>query len=232
MEYIYQEAFAGCNALECVKVLATTPPFAYDNTFSNYNVSLYVPEASVSAYQATNPWSKFTSFNALTGGDVETKVCAKPTISYDKGKLTFYCDTEDATCQYTITDTDIKSGSGNEIQLGVTYNISVFATKNGYQNSETTTATLCWIDVDPKTDGITNGVAQIPANAVLIQSEGGIVKVEGIDDGTPVTIYTSDGKQTGSAICRNGAALVGTSIQPGNVATVRIGEKSVKVVVK
>ena len=115
--------------------------------------------------------------------------------------------------------------------MSVTYNISVYATKSGYEDSETATATLCWIDVDPQTEGITNGVANIPANAVLIQSEGGIVKVEGIDDGTPVTIYTPDGKQAGSAVCRNGAALVGTSIQPGNVAIVKIGDKSVKVAV-
>ena len=67
---------------------------------------------------------------------------------------------------------------------------------------------------------------------VLIQSEGGILKVEGVDDGTLVTVYTPDGKQAGSAVCRNGAALVGTSIQPGNTAIVKIGEKSVKVIVK
>jgi hypothetical protein len=67
---------------------------------------------------------------------------------------------------------------------------------------------------------------------VLIQSEGGILKVEGVDDGTQVAVYTPDGKQAGSAVCRNGAALVGTSIQPGNTAIVKIGEKSVKVIVK
>ena len=51
-------------------------------------------------------------------------------------------------------------------------------------------------------------------------------------DGTQVAVYTPDGKQAGSAVCRNGAALVGTNIQPGNTAIVKIGEKSVKVIVK
>ena len=146
--------------------------------------------------------------------------------------MTFTSETEGAVCQYSITDTDIKAGSGNEVQLGVTYNISVYATKLGYENSETATATLCWIDVEPKTEGITDGVAQVPSEAVLIQSEGGILKVEGVDDGTQIAVYTPDGKQAGSAVCSNGAALVGTSIQPGNTAIVKIGEKSVKVIIK
>ena len=75
-------------------------------------------------------------------------------------------------------------------------------------------------------------MAQVPSKAVLIQSEGGILKVEGIDDGTQVAVYTPDGKQAGSAVCRNGAALVGTSIQPGNTAIVKIGERVVKFLIK
>ena len=68
---------------------------------------------------------------------------------------------QEDTAGYSITDTDIKAGSGNEVQLGVTYNISVFAAKAGYDNSETATATLCWIDQQPKTEGITNGIANL-----------------------------------------------------------------------
>ena len=56
--------------------------------------------------------------------------------------------------------------------------------------------------------------------------------MEGVDDGTQVSVYTPDGKQAGSAVCRTGAALVGTSILSGNTAIVKIGEKSVKVIVK
>ena len=202
------------------------------NTFNN--ATLYVPKGTIEKYKATDGWKDFLFIEEGTGGGATptTQKCEKPTISYENGKLTFSCATEGAVCQYSITDTDIKAGSGNEVQLGVTYNISVYATKSGYDNSETATATLCWIDKEPTTEGITDGVAQIPSKAVLIQSEGGILKVEGVDDGTQVAVYTPDGKQAGSAICRNGAALVGTNIQPGNTAIVKIGEKSVKVIVK
>jgi len=168
-----------------------------------------------------------------SGGDTPTtQKCEKPTISYENGKLTFSCATEGATCQYSITDTDIKAGSGNEVQLGVTYNISVFAAKAGYENSETATATLCWIDQQPKTEGITNGIANIPAQAVLIQSKGGSIKVQGVDEGTQVNVYGINGSQAGSAISQGGAATINTNLQPGSVAIVKIDRKSVKVVIK
>ena len=203
------------------------------NTFNN--ATLYVPKGTIDKYKATDGWKDFLFIEEGEGpgGDTPTKQkCEKPTISYENGKLTFTSETEGAVCQYSITDTDIKAGSGNEVQLGVTYTISVFAAKAGYENSETTTATLCWIDHQPKTEGITNGIANIPANAVLIQSEGGSIKVQGVDEGTQVNVYSANGTQAGSAISQSGAATINTNLRPGSIAIVKIGQKSVKVVIK
>ena len=202
------------------------------NTFNN--ATLYVPNGTIDKYKATDGWKDFVFIEEGTGGGdtPTTQKCEKPTISYENGKLTFTSETEGAVCQYSITDTDIKAGSGNEVQLGVTYNISVYATKSGYDNSETATATLCWIDASPKTEGITNGIANIPAQAVLIQSEGGSIKVQGVDEGTQVNVYGINGTQAGSAISQSGAAIVNTNLQPGSIAIVKIGQKSVKVAMK
>lgn len=115
------------------------------NTFNN--ATLYVPVGTIEKYRATEGWKDFLFIEEGTdpngGGTPETKKCATPTIGYKNGKLTFNCATEGAVCQSIITDTDISSYSVNEVQLGVTYNISVYATKAGYENSETVTATLC-----------------------------------------------------------------------------------------
>ena len=203
------------------------------NTF--LNATLYVPKGTIDKYKATDGWKDFVFIeegNGSGGDTPTTQKCEKPTISYENGKLTFTSETEGAVCQYSITDTDIKAGSGNEVQLGVTYNISVYATMSGYDNSETATATLCWIDQQPKTEGITNGIANIPANAVLIQSEGGSIKVQGVDEGTQVNVYSINGTQAGSAISQSGAATINTNLQPGSIAIVKIGQKSVKVAIK
>ena len=93
-------------------------------------------------------------------------------------------------------------------------------------------AALGWIDATPQTEGITNGVAHIAAHPALLKTDNGFITVEGVDEGTQVAVYTPDGKQAGSAVSRNGAALVGTSIQPGNTAIVKIGNKTVKVIVR
>ena len=44
VEYIFQEAFAGCQNLKQVNVLSENPPFLSDNSFSNYDITLCVPE--------------------------------------------------------------------------------------------------------------------------------------------------------------------------------------------
>jgi hypothetical protein len=162
----------------------------------------------------------------------ETPKCEKPTISYENGQLKMSCATEGVEYVTDITDADIKKHYDATISLTATYNISVYAAKAGYENSETATATLCWIDQQPKTEGITNGIANIPAQTVLIQSEGGSIKVQGVDEGTQVNVYGINGSQAGSAISQGGAATINTNLQPGSVAIVKIGRKSVKVVIK
>ena len=206
------------------------------NTFNN--ATLYVPKGTIEKYKATTGWKDFFFIEEGVGpgGDTpqpptpEPQKCEKPTISYENGKLTFTSATEGAVCQYSITDTDIKAGSGNEVQLVVTYNISVYATKSGYENSETATATLCWIDKEPVID--VTGISQVPAQAVLIQSEGGVLTIQGLDDGQQVRVYGIDGTQAGAAVSRNGQATVGTNLKAGSVVIIKIGDRSVKVAIK
>lgn len=235
IETISQKAFANCPELTDLYCNAENVPSAKSDTFEGSHIeqaTLHVPDASVNLYKTEEPWKNFKEIVGVNGTPSEPTKCEKPTIIYKNGELAFSSATEGVEFVADITDSDVKKHYSATISLTATYNINVYATKTGYDNSDVATATLCWVTQEPQTEGITNGVAQIPAKAVLIQSDGGIVKVEGIDDGTPVTIYTPDSKQAGSAVSRNGAALVGTSIQPGNVAIVKIGEKSVKVVVK
>ena len=93
-------------------------------------------------------------------------------------------------------------------------------------------ATEGWKDFVFIEEGISNGVADIPANAVLIQGEGGTIKVHGCNDGEQVSVYSINGTKAGSAVSQNGSASINTTLQPGNVAIVKIGEKSVKIIMK
>ena len=155
-----------------------------------------------------------------------------PTISYADHKLSFECETEDVEFVYEITDEDIKSGTANEVELTVTYNVSVYAKKALFDNSEAATATLCWVDQEPVIHTDISEAVEFTAAPVLIQSYGGIVTVQGAADGTPVSIYTTAGTQAGSAVSQHSMARINTNMQPGTIAIIKIGDKSVKTVVK
>ena len=199
------------------------------NTFDN--ATLYVPVGTIEKYKATDGWKNFLFIEEGTGGSspITPQKCEKPTISYQNGNLRFNCATEGAVCQSTITDTDITSYSSNEIQLGVTYNISVYATKLGYENSDVAKATLSWIDVEPKTEGIENSIAQVRANAVLIHSDNGTLNIHGAADGAYIGIYTTSGVLVGSAISTGALTTIATNLRIGEIAIVKIGDKSVKI---
>ena len=115
----------------------------------------------------------------------------------------------------------------------MTYNISVYATREGYADSEVVTATLCWIDAEPRTEGLAeDAVTEINALPVLIQTQGGTISVKGIDNGMEVSAYSVDGKKEGFAISEAGQAVINTNLTSGNIAVVKIGEKAIKVQIK
>ncbi len=73
------------------------------------------------------------------GDEPDTKKCATPTIIIENGKLMFCCETEGVEYVSTICSEDVKTHNTSEISLTTTYHVSVYATKSGYQNSETVT---------------------------------------------------------------------------------------------
>ena len=206
--------------------------FAY--SYIEYT-TLHVPAASIEAYRAAEPWKNFKSIVTIDGETPEEEKCATPTISYENHRLKFGCETEGVEYVYEIKDADVKKGYDSEVELTATYQISVYATKAGMKNSETATATLCWIDQEPKIeemDEITTNVRHLTARAVLIKSEDGTLTIENAEEGQPVAAYTTDGRQLGTATARLGRAVIATRLQPGSIAVVKVGQKSVKVVVR
>ncbi|MBR4921521.1 MAG: leucine-rich repeat domain-containing protein [Prevotella sp.] len=239
---IYERAFANCPELTDVYCYAEKVPSmmdqnrnpstdAFEDSFIEY-VILHVPQASINTYKSVAPWSGFKNIISLEGPTPETQKCATPIISYDNGKLKYDCETDGVEFISEITDVDIKRYYDATISLTATYNISVYATKSGYDNSDVATATLCWIDQEPQIDGIINEEKRVVADAVLIQSNGGVLTIQGVDDGTKVNVYNSAGVLTGSAIGKNGQAMINTNLQTGSIAIVMIGDKAVKVIVK
>lgn len=226
-------AFRECPSLKDFYCYADVLPDTEEDVFENSNTgnaTLHVPASSIDTYRSTKPWKYFK--NIVTLEKAELLKCALPTISYQKGKLLFSCETEEVEFVSEITDSDIKKNYDAETSLTATYHISVYATKAGYENSDIATATLCWIDQQPQTKGITNVVANIPARAVLIKNSDCVLSVNGTEEGTPISVYDISGKLVGSATSTSGQTNIITSLQPGSIGIVMLGDKSVKVLMR
>ena len=77
-----------------------------------------------------------------------------------------------------------------------------------------------------------NGIAELVLQNVSIQAQGGSITVEGAADGTAISVYSSDGMLQGTAVADKGIATLSTSLQAGSIAFVKVGEKTVKVLMK
>ena len=141
------QAFYACDIEEVISKIEN--PFSIssntfnDNTFNN--CKLYVPIGTIEKYNTTEGWKNFAF--------IEEMRCEKPTIAYKDGILVFSCATEGVTYQYNISSS-IKSGEGNNIDFTPKFTITAYATKDGYDNSET--ATLEVSIGDANCDGIIN----------------------------------------------------------------------------
>ena len=147
------------------------------NTFNN--ASLYVPVGTIDKYKETPGWQDFLFMEEGTGpngGDMPgDQKCAKPTISVIDGKLSFSCDTEDVEYHYAISNNSPASGVGNDVPFSQKYTITVYASKNGYENSDTATAeitTTVGLTGDANGDGVVDAadVVKVANNIIGIKN--------------------------------------------------------------
>ena len=168
----------------------------------------------------------------VTGTFVAVPKCATPTIKYEKGQLSFTCDTEGAEFVSEITDADVTQHHSATISLTATYNISVYAQVPNHAPSDIARATLCWIDTEPTKEGMIEGITNVSAKAVLIQSNGNVLTIQGADLGTSINVFDVSGKKVGGAVVDSETTNVKTSLARGQVGIVNICDKSVKVIIK
>ena len=226
--------FVGCSGLTKITCKNPTPPGLGSEVFSNntYLVStLYVPD--VEAYMNTySDWKNFKDITKIISGDEDKPVdpCAKPTIGYADGQLMFTDATEGAKYHYTLTCSDATSDKYNEdgcVDLAACYDISVYATADGYKPSDKATAKLYWM----KNDGslTTDNINAAKMRGVVVAAEGGIVTVSGLSDGEKVEFYAVDGKLIGAQKASGGTTSIATS---EHVVICKMGGASIKILVK
>jgi hypothetical protein len=150
-------AFCFCSAMTFVTSLAMTPPGANDDAFDNYNIPLYVSKDVLTDYQAASPWNKFSSIQ------VARLKCATPTIHYVDGIISFSSETPDVEFKSSVE----KTITGTSISPDGEYTVKVYATKDGYDDSDVASFAVT-LELEPqKGDVDGDGVIDI-ADAVRI----------------------------------------------------------------
>jgi hypothetical protein len=79
---------------------------------------------------------------AVTFEAIPMPQCSTPTIAMKDGKVHFECETEGVEFNYEILPNGALSGKGNDLYITPSYTIKVYASKDGYQDSDTATLVI------------------------------------------------------------------------------------------
>ena len=224
------ECFSGCKALQTVYFKGNVPRiYGSRGTGIPYTCIIKVPveyhqdykKAFGSNYKYIYPW------NLNEPGDKSTTPCATPSVSYESGKLKFACETAGAIYHYTINDKDMATDAFSEdgkVSLSAAYHISVYATADGYTQSQKVLATLYWINANIETK-----INPTKTRGIVASAHDGIVSISGLDNGEVVKFYAADGKLLGSSSAVGGVASCAVSEK---MVIAKIGMDTIKVLMK
>ena len=225
--------FYGCSGLETVY-------FKGKKCNSNYaylkipTISIImVPTEYLQEYKnAFGPDYKYIyAWNPDGSGDDTKPVtqCATPSVSYESRELMFACETAGAEYHYTITDADMASDAYSKegkVTLSAAYNISVYATADGYKASDKAEATLYWINANLDTG---TNINMVKTRGVVASAHDGIITLSGLDNGEVVKFYATDGKYLGSSVAANGTASYAVN---ESLVIAKVGKDSIKIAMK
>ena len=227
------ECFRKCQNLETVYFEGKYCRSNYANLYIPTTSIIKVPTEYLQGYKDSfGPDYKYIyAWNPDETGDDNKPVtqCSTPSISYESGQLMFACETTGAKYHYTITDTDIKSDAlseNGEISLSAAYNISVYATADGYKASDKAEATLYWINANLDTG---TNINMVKTRGVVAFAHDGIITLSGLDNDEVVKFYAADGKYLGSSVAANGAASFAVN---ESLVIAKVGKDSIKIAVK
>ena len=225
--------FSGCKNLETVYFEGKYCRSNYANLKIPKTSIIKVPTEYLQGYKDSfgSDYQYIYAWNPDETGDDNKPVtqCSTPSISYESGKLMFACETTGAKYNYTITDTDIKSDAlseNGEVSLSAAYNISVYATADGYKASDKAEATLYWVNANLDTG---TNINMVKTRGVVASAHDGIITLSGLDNGEVVKFYATDGKYLGSSVAANGAASYAVN---ESLVIAKVGKDSIKIAMK
>ena len=228
-----RSCFEGCLNLETVYFKGKYCRSNYANLNIPTTSIIKVPTEYLQGYKDSfgSDYKYIYAWNPDGSGDDTKPVtqCATPSVSYESGELKFASETAGAEYHYTITDADMASDAYSKegkVTLSAAYNISVYATADGYKASDKAEATLYWVNANLDTS---TNINMVKTRGVVASAHDGIITLSGLDNGEVVKFYATDGKYLGSSVAANGSASYAVN---ESLVIAKVGKDSIKIAVK
>lgn len=170
----------------------------------------------------------------FVGKEEEHLTCSKPEISYADGRLFFRSETEGVHFVSTITSSDCATKTVKDaISITGTYEISVYAAKQGYENSPRATAVLIWtsgnLDSDSETAVRDVYSQKLP---VIISQENRKLIIKGTETINRIDLISVNGDRISSLYPNSSITSVDISRYVGQIIIIKIGDKTAKFLIK
>ena len=233
--------FNGCTGLTSI-IIPNSVTCIGDFTFNNCTglTSITIPNSVTSignaAFSSCSSLTSVTIPNSVTSiGDFAFSSCSSLTsitigsgVNYI-GSLAFaYCSNRtDVYCyaeNIPNTNTDAFDGSYPE---KATLHVPD-ASLQAYKTTDPWSSFGMIAGLSTEINPIENG----DTTPVLIQNNGGTLTIQGVADGTLISVYTTAGIQAGTTVSQNSHATISTSMQQGDIAIIKIGERNIKFLLK
>ena len=156
---IGSRTFAYCS--ELVEIFCYAEIIPYSSNIFRYSdiqyATLHVPADLIGAYRSTAPWNEILNIVPIEGEIPKVNKCATPTIEYSNGNVICNCETDGVKYIYQIAPVTVQRESeSGRFAFAPTYEIKVYAKREGYKDSDTVSLIVSLTNV-----GDVNGDGQV-----------------------------------------------------------------------
>ena len=237
LSYISSYAFCGCNSLTSVVIPNSVKGISLcafmSCALTSVTIGEGVTEIGRNAFQSCPLKSVVIPNSVNRIRDEAFMGCGQlVTITMGNGinsiQQSAFADCPEITDVYCHA-TSVPATSSNAFEGSYAEAITLHVPEAALENYK---ATAPWSGFKEVVAISPSGISKLEASETSVKCEGDQLTVEGINDGQAVELYSLNGEKRGSAVGKNGAARIDTNVRPGSIVVVKMGEKSVKVIVK
>ena len=234
---IGSSVFSGCSSLTSITIgngVTSIDDYTFDGCSSLTSITIGSRVTSIGNY-AFRYCSSLTNIT-IPNSVINIKTCAfqdcdgLKSITIPDGVISIrdyaFCDCDGLTDVYCLatnvpaTSSDAFNGSYPEY---MTLHVPAEAI-----NSYKTTAP--WSTFGTIVEIANTDIINIPVKAMLVTSNNGTININCALEGEVVELYTSDAMYIGSTTIENGTATIESGLSKGDIAIIKIAEKSIKVI--